>query len=257
MGRTRSDYPLKDYYSEIYGTYDRVNRIFTFGRDLYWRKVAARICLERAPDSILDVCTGTGDFLFELARQSDKKIKLTGFDFSQEMLNEARKKQPKSGEGEISLPISFVQGDVADMPFEDEEYDAVGITFGLRNLVYQNSRAEKHLREICRVLRKGGALVILESSRPASAVWRIFNTLYLRLILPYLGGLISGNISAYRYLAESSRNYYSVAEMSGILERAGFRVTRTKPLFLGSVMLVVAEKEQNCIFTHANGDNHR
>jgi demethylmenaquinone methyltransferase/2-methoxy-6-polyprenyl-1,4-benzoquinol methylase len=242
MGRTRSDHPLKDYYSQIFETYDRVNRIFTFGRDTYWRKVAARTCLEQAPRSILDVCTGTGDFLFELARQADREIKLTGYDFSDEMLDEAKKKQRELGKQKTSISISFIQGDVADMPFADEEYDAIGITFGLRNLVYQNSSANRHLEEIYRVLSKGGALVILESSRPANAVWRIFNTLYLRLILPYLGGLISGNLSAYRYLAESSRNYYSIGEMSVILEKAGFKVKQTRPLFLGSVMLVVAEK---------------
>jgi demethylmenaquinone methyltransferase/2-methoxy-6-polyprenyl-1,4-benzoquinol methylase len=242
MGRTRSDFPLKEYYSEIFGTYDRVNRIFTFGRDTYWRRMAARVCLEREPRSVLDVCTGTGDFLFELARQAGQEIKLTGYDFSDQMLDVARKKEREFGKKRVSIPISFIQGDVADMPFADEEYDAIGITFGLRNLVYQNSSADRHLEEMNRVLGKGGALVILESSRPSNAIWRIFNTLYLRLILPYLGGLISGNLGAYRYLAESSRNYYSIGEMSVILERAGFRVEQTRPLFLGSVMLVVAEK---------------
>jgi demethylmenaquinone methyltransferase/2-methoxy-6-polyprenyl-1,4-benzoquinol methylase len=94
------------------------------------------------------------------------------------------------------------------------------------------------------VLRRGGELVILESSKPSNGLWRFFNALYLRLILPYLGGIISGNLKAYRYLADSSRNYYSVSEMSEILGRAGFRITRTKPLFLGSVMLLVAERER-------------
>ncbi len=243
MGNTRSDFPLKDYYSEIHSTYDRVNRIFTFGRDRYWRRVAAGLCLEAGPGSVLDVCTGTGDFVLELARQAGKEVELTGFDFSSDMLNEAKLKQRTLAERETLAPVTFVQGDVAEMPFGDGQYDAVGITFGLRNLVYQNSRAKIHLSEIRRVLRKGGNLIILESSRPASAVWRLFNTLYLRMILPYLGGVISGNFGAYRYLAVSSRNYYSIGEMTEILRKAGFRVTKTRALFLGSVMLVVAEKK--------------
>ena len=242
MGKTRVDFPLRDYYSEIYGTYDRVNRIFTFGRDAHWRTVAALACLEAAPSSILDVCTGTGDFAFELARIAGKGVRLTGYDFSSEMLMEASRKQNQFSGKEDLVPVEFVQGDVAAMPFRDEQFDAIGITFGIRNLVYQNSAGEKHLSELRRVLRRGGQLVILESSRPSNAIWRFINSIYLRAILPYLGGMISGNLSAYRYLAESSRNYYSIREMSDILDRAGFRVKRSRPLFLGSVMLVVAER---------------
>ena len=247
MGKTQVDFPLRDYYSEIYGTYDRVNRIFTFGRDAHWRTVAARACLESDPASILDVCTGTGDFAFELARLAGKGVKLTGYDFSSEMLMEAsRKQQQLSGEEELAT-VKFIQGDVAAMPFRDEQFDAIGITFGLRNLVYQNSAGEKHLSEIRRVLRKGGQLVILESSRPSNVIWRMINSVYLRAILPYLGGAISGNLNAYRYLAESSRNYYSIREMSEILDRAGFLVKSSRPLFLGSVMLVVAERNREDI----------
>jgi demethylmenaquinone methyltransferase/2-methoxy-6-polyprenyl-1,4-benzoquinol methylase len=243
MGRTGSDFPLKDYYRDIYPTYDRVNRIFTFGRDRHWRKLAAQICLDSSPGSVLDICTGTGDFIFELARQSGGGVALTGYDFSDEMLNEARIKQQKLEGREKGAPVKFIQGDVAEMPFEDGQFDSAGITFGLRNLVYENSGAGRHLSEIHRVIREGGKFVILESSRPSNAVWRFLNTLYLRLVLPYLGGLISGNLPAYRYLATSSRNYYSIREMSRVLEDAAFSVVFTKALFLGSVMLLVAVRK--------------
>jgi demethylmenaquinone methyltransferase/2-methoxy-6-polyprenyl-1,4-benzoquinol methylase len=165
-------------------------------------------------------------------------IKFTGYDFSPEMLEEARKKSADAGQN-----IEFIEGNVAEMPFADNRFDTAGITFGIRNLIYENSNADRHLAEIHRVLRMNGRLVVLESSRPDSRIWRFFNGIYLQFILPWLGGLISGNLKAYSYLAKSSKNYYSRREMSRILEQAGFRVIRSRPLFLGSVMLLVAEKQ--------------
>ena len=277
--KENKDYPLKEFYQKIYGRYNLVNRIFTFGQDRNWRKKAVEECLGNAPRQVLDICTGTGDLVLEMAQTvaqtedsvlansaneaaweqepvasdlSEKAtranapsaaakpttIQFTGYDFSAEMLEKAREKATAA-----SASIDFIEGNVAEMPFDDNRFDTAGITFGIRNLVYENSNAEKHLAEIHRVLRMNGRLVVLESSRPDSRVWRFFNGIYLQLILPWLGGLISGNIKAYRYLAKSSQNYYSRKEMAAILEQAGFRVIRSRPLFLGSVMLLVAEKQ--------------
>ena len=94
------------------------------------------------------------------------------------------------------------------------------------------------------MLRPGGRLVVLESSRPENVLWRLFNSIYLRFILPYLGGLISGNLKAYKYLASSSKNYYTIKEMREILEMAGFEPYGSRSLFMGSVMLLVLEKKQ-------------
>ncbi len=243
MGDKREDFPLQNYYSDIYKSYDRVNHIFTFGRDRHWRQKAAAKCLDAGPKQILDLCTGTGDFVLELAHRAQENIQLTGYDFSPDMLAVGREKYTRISELKEIPTIAFVEGDVGDMPFEDNRFDAIGITFGIRNLVYENSNASRHLSEISRVLRPGGELIILESSRPDSSLWRFFNTLYLQLILPYLGGMISGNLKAYRYLASSSKNYYSMGEMGTILEEAGFEVTSGQPLFLGSVMLLVANKK--------------
>ncbi len=243
MGKEPSDFPLKDFYSDIHSTYDRVNRVFTFGRDVHWRKLAARWCLQASPRKVLDLCTGTGDFAFEVANQAGNGVEITGYDFSGEMLAEARIKQQQQENSGKRIPVAFIRGDVRQMPFEDGYFDAIGITFGLRNLVYENSAAGKHLEEIRRVLRRGGQLTVLESSTPASGIWRFFNTLYLRLVLPYLGGALSGNFRAYRYLATSSRNYYSLKEMGTLLEEAGFRVNASRALFLGSVMLIAAVRK--------------
>jgi len=238
----RTNYPLHEYYGDIYTSYDRVNRIFTFGRDRSWRRRAVEVCLRPGPRSVLDLCTGTGDFVLEAARQADEGISLTGYDFSADMLELARQKNRELSAVQGIPEINFLEGDAGEMPFEDGAFDVVGITFGIRNLIYQNTHAEKHLTEIRRVLGEAGRLIILESSKPSNAIWRFFNIIYLQFILPYLGGAISGNLKAYRYLARSSKNYYSIREMGNILAGAGFTVVENKPLFLGSVMLVVAEK---------------
>ncbi|MEA3460330.1 MAG: ubiquinone/menaquinone biosynthesis methyltransferase [Bacteroidota bacterium] len=245
MKEKQNDFPLHSFYGDIHSTYDRVNRIFTFGRDRSWRKNAARELLKSAPLRVLDLCTGTGDFALELARQSapiSNRIELTGFDFSIDMLQEARRKQEEIQSREKWPAIRFMEGDAGAMPFEDGRFDSMGITFGIRNLVYENSNAMKHLEEMNRVLRSGGQLVVLESSKPLSPLWRVFNGFYLRFILPYLGGLISGNLKAYQYLASSSKNYYTMEEMGKILDVAGFNMIRSRSLFLGSVMLLVLEK---------------
>ena len=245
MKEEQKDFPLHSFYGDIHASYDRVNRIFTFGRDRSWRKRAAKELLKSQPARVLDLCTGTGDFVLELANlsdHSDKGITLTGFDFSSDMLKEARKKQNEFQKRERQAEIHFLEGDAGEMPFEDGHFDSMGITFGIRNLVYKNSNATRHLAEMNRVMRTGGELVVLESSKPASPLWRFFNGIYLRFILPYLGGMISGNLKAYRYLASSSKNYYTREEMGKILEVAGFDLIRSKSLFLGSVMLLVLQK---------------
>jgi len=245
MKEGQENYPLHDFYGDIHSTYDRVNRVFTFGRDRAWRRKAAGEVIQGRPARVLDLCTGTGDFVLELAfkaSQSSLKTELTGFDFSSEMLKEARQKYHELRMG-ISIPdIQFEEGDAAEMPFQDGYFDSLGITFGIRNLVYANTSATRHLSEINRVLRPGGQLVVLESCRPGCPLWKVFNDFYLRFILPYLGGLISGNLKAYQYLARSSKNYYSIREMGMILEAAGFNMIRNRSLFMGSVMLLVLEK---------------
>lgn len=237
------DFPLQSFYGEIHLTYDRINRIFTFGRDLAWRRKAVAELLKNQPGRVLDLCTGTGDFILEVARRAGRDMELTGYDFSPEMLRLARQKYLQLSEREQVPAIEFVEGDAGAMPFAEGSFDALGITFGLRNLVYENSRAEQHLLEIQRVLKTHGHLVVLESSKPRNVIWRGLNSFYLRFILPYLGGAISGHLKAYQYLASSSKNYYTIREMVGILEEAGFRESVSRSLFMGSVMLLVMEKK--------------
>lgn len=237
------DYPLQSFYGDIHSTYDRINRIFTFGQDRVWRRKAVVELLRLQPERVLDLCTGTGDLVLEAARKAGQHTTLVGYDFSPAMLELASEKYKELGKREQLGTVEFLEGDAGNMPFDEGSFDALGISFGIRNLVYQNSAAMLHLKEINRVLRVGGNLVILESSRPLSPLWLMLNTLYLRLILPYLGGLISGNLKAYKYLANSSKNYYTIGEMARIMETAGFEVSSSRSLFLGSVMLLVLVKK--------------
>lgn len=238
MAKDKQDFPLQNYYETIYKKYDLVNRIFTFGQDQHWRKKAVAAITENNPESVLDICTGTGDLILEVGKNVPENCFLAAYDFSAEMLSKAKEK----AEGK-DLKIEFTEGNVASMSYATSTFDSAGISFGIRNLIYENSDADQHLAEMHRVIKPGGRLVILESSKPGNRIWRFFNNIYLQLILPYLGGIISGNLKAYKYLAQSSKNYYSRKEMSAILEKGGFMTIRSRSLFLGSVMLMVAEKQ--------------
>ncbi len=166
---SKMGFPLKTYYSKIYKRYDLVNRIFTFSMDERWRKITANECFKNHPQNILDLCCGTGDLTVKLAKKANGDSEVIGYDFSEHMLEIARQKLEKH-----HLNVDLVAGDVAQMPFENDFFDSIGTTFGFRNLVYENENREKHLEEIYRVLKKGGQLVIAESSKPGSAFVRFF-----------------------------------------------------------------------------------
>jgi demethylmenaquinone methyltransferase/2-methoxy-6-polyprenyl-1,4-benzoquinol methylase len=141
--------------------------------------------------------------------------------------------------------IRFIEGDVSEMPFSDNEFDGITIGFGFRNLTYNNSACQKHMSEINRVLKQGGRFYILESAIPRNPLVRVMYNLYLRLILLPLGGLISGNWRAYRYLALSSANYFSPDEIKSLLIRFGFIPESARSFFMGASNLIVAKKERS------------
>lgn len=233
------NFPLQRYYSRIYRRYDLVNRLFTWGMDVKWRRIAARTCLRDGPERIIDLCCGTGDLALELKKQAGNDLRVTGYDFSEEMLDQARKKAAARFSN-----LDFIQGDASDMPFRKEEFDALTIGFGFRNLTYRNENAPKHLAEISRIMKKRGRLYILESAVPSGKLIRFFYNLYLRMILIPLGGLVSGQWKAYRYLALSSANYYKVEELERLLADYGFRMVSTRTFFMGAANLLVAEKQE-------------
>jgi demethylmenaquinone methyltransferase/2-methoxy-6-polyprenyl-1,4-benzoquinol methylase len=235
----KTNYPLKEYYSHIYKSYDLVNRVFTLGLDNRWRKDAANKCLSYDPGKIIDLCCGTGDVVVQLAESAKRKISVTGYDFNSEMLEYAKAKVLKKNIN----GIDFIQGDAANMPFEKDSFDCMTIAFGFRNLCYNNSQSEKHLHEMNRVLNKAGKLVILESGVPSSTIIKLFYRLYLHLFLIPLGGILSGNWKAYKYLAKSAENFYTIDELEILLKKFGFKLLYVKRYFLGAANLIIAEKQ--------------
>lgn len=230
-------HPLQQYYSRIYKRYDLVNRLFTFGLDQRWRRDAIRLCLKGSPAQVLDLCCGTGDLAIGIAKMA-KEAEITGYDLNPHMLTLAIAKAKQQG----FTQIRFIQGDAGAMPFAEGEFDRITIGFGFRNLTWQNPDADRHISEMSRVLRPGGKLLILESAVPPNALVEKGYRLYLRFVLVPLGGLLSGDWNAYRYLAGSSSGFYSFDILSEMLARHQFRLEMSKRYLFGSANLLTATR---------------
>lgn len=232
------NHPLQFYYSRIYKTYDLVNRIFTFGLDKKWRNYTVKACLAKQPGCVLDLCCGTGDLTLALFKNAHSSMHITGYDLNPEMLELARKKAMQN-----QADVDFILGNAGSMPFSDNEFDAITIGFGFRNLTWHNSDREKYIREISRVLKPNGNLLILESARPENSVMAGLYNLYLKLILVPLGGMLSGSWKAYQYLAGSSAGFYNYAELQTILLEHRLDLHTRRIFLFGSVNLLIATKK--------------
>ncbi len=219
--------------------YDLVNRVITLGLDKQWRRLAARACLEGEPLRVLDLGCGTGDLTINLALLAEGGVEITGLDYSLPMLELAREKATKAGVGE---KVKFVHGEATRVPFPDGYFDCVGISFAFRNLTYKSPLRLPHLSEVLRLLKRGGRYVILESSQPRNRVIRALFHFYLRAFVAPAGMLLSGNSSAYHYLAESASRFYSAEEIKQMLLTAGFKEAGYRPLFFGAAGIHVATR---------------
>jgi demethylmenaquinone methyltransferase/2-methoxy-6-polyprenyl-1,4-benzoquinol methylase len=230
---------LHEMFTSVPPRYDLINHLITLGLDWRWRREAAKECLAALPGRMLDLCCGTGDLVIRVARIAKGDTELIGLDFSRPMLVIAAGKATGIGAGK---GISFIHDDATKMPFPDGYFDCVGISFGFRNLTYKNPLATQYQFEVFRVLKKGGRFVIVESSQPNNKLIRMLGHFYIRLVVPRLGYLLSGDRGAYRYLAESSTNYYAPEEVRNMLLEAGFAEVRYRPLFFGAAGIHVAVK---------------
>lgn len=230
--------PTQKIFTEVPPKYDFLNRLLTLNMDEGWRRKTATKILENKPGRILDLCCGTADLTMHIARNAPESAEIFGLDFSHTMLDRAKEKIAVFGEGRVKL----IQGDAGNMPFEDNYFDAIGISFGFRNLTFENPDAQLHISEILRVLKPGGRFVIVETSQPLNKLIRWGYHLYMKFFTAPIGGMFSGNRAAYDYLAYSGNNYWSIPELSDVLKKAGFRKTAGTPLLMGVSAIMVAEK---------------
>lgn len=219
-------------FNDIAPTYDKLNHILSLNIDRLWRKKAVKRLTESGPQRVLDLACGTGDSSFALAEAGVPTV--LGLDLSEGMLAVAREKAARLGFENVSFQLE----DALTMPFEDESIDAVMIAFGIRNF----EDREGCLKEIRRVLRPGGRLVIVELSVPSFAPARFVYKLYFLHILPFIGKLLSGNKAAYLYLPHSVLRFPKPEEFSSTIRGCGFRSVTHKALSLGLCRIFEAAK---------------
>lgn len=212
--------------------YDRLNHIMSFGIDRLWRKRAVHTIADSPkPLQILDVASGTGDFAIAIAQQVHPESEITGIDLSEKMLEVGRTKVPDN--------IRLQQGDVEALPFPDNTFDRVSVAFGIRNFEH----LEQGLSEMHRVLCPGGKMVILELSYPDNPLFLWGYKLYTLHILPFIGGLISGDRKAYTYLPHSILAFPKADTIVPMLQNIGFRQVRARRFTFGTCVMYVGEKQ--------------
>ncbi len=208
--------------------YDLLNRVLSFGIDRRWRKKAVAMLREAQPERILDVATGTADLALEALTLDPQKV--VGVDISEEMLKIGREKIDRLG---LADRVTLQRGDAEKLPFSDRQFDAVLVAFGVRNF----EDLDRGLSEIRRVLKPGGALVVLEFSRPRAFPVKQLYRFYSRVVLPRVGGAVSRDAGAYRYLPDSVAAFPDGEEFLERMRRAGYADLRWQPLTLGIAAL--------------------
>lgn len=227
---------IRKIFNSIAGDYDRLNHLLSLGTDRRWRRRALKAIVERGrAQEILDVACGTGDFSIDIASAAAPGTIVTGLDLSEGMLAVMREKVARKGlEGRIRL----LQGNCESLPFPDGSFDCVTIAFGIRNFEHR----EVALKEILRVLRPGCRLVILELSVPENPVLRWFYNIYFTHVLPFVGGIISGDKAAYRYLPASVLKFPGRKEWMATMEACGYREVTHKSFTFGICRMYTGNK---------------
>ncbi len=221
-------------FDTISGNYDELNRVISFGIDVKWRKKVLKIVSDKNPQNVLDIATGTGDLAILMAKTSAKKI--IGLDLSAGMLEVGKKKISAKN---LSNTIEMVLGDSEQIPYQDNYFDAITVSFGVRN--FEN--LEKGLSEILRVLKPNGVFVILETSVPTKFPYKQGYAFYTKYILPTIGKLFSKDNVAYGYLSESASVFPFGEQLNNILRKIGFIDVEALPQTFGVATIYKASKK--------------
>lgn len=225
---------VKKMFDNIAPDYDKLNHILSLNIDKNWRKKAVRELADEArPLNVLDVACGTGDFTIEIARKVPQGSTVVGVDISDGMIAVGLEKLAKLG-----IDAALEVADCEALPYEDNTFDRISVGFGVRNFEH----LELGLSEMYRVLAPGGKLVILELSVPSNAFIRWCYKLYFLKILPFIGGLVSGDRSAYEYLPASVLRFPAPDKFMSIMKSAGFDVVEHRAITLGVCRMYIGKK---------------
>ena len=226
---------IQQMFDGIAPSYDKLNHILSLGVDKCWRRRALRETVDGSVQQILDVACGTGDSTIALAKGAALGSRITGVDISEGMMALIMRKAAREG---VHDRIRLQVADGENLPFEEGTFHRVTCAFGIRNFEHK----EKGLEEFLRVLKHGGKVVILELSVPQNKVVHWFYDLYFLHILPWIGGMVSGNKEAYKYLPASVHAFPSPEQFCRMMDQAGYRRVRHKSFTLGLCRMYVGEK---------------
>jgi demethylmenaquinone methyltransferase/2-methoxy-6-polyprenyl-1,4-benzoquinol methylase len=222
-------------YNEVAKTYEMVNHVLTLGLDVRWRKKAARIAAQKGGTLWLDVCSGTGEMAQNLSALSNENVQIFAVDFSYPMLKKTMEKR--------DIPNVYpVIAEAGILPFVDESFNLVTISFATRNLNPRKEVLESYIEEFNRILKPGGYFVNLETSQPSSKWIKHFFHFYVKRIVKPLGWILSGSKAGYRYLSFTIQHFYAPKEFAQILHQRGFSEVEYHKLLLGISAIHVAKK---------------
>ncbi len=220
---------VNDLFARIARRYDFLNDLQSFGLHRLWKRRVVKLAQIKTGARALDLCCGTGDISFALARGG---AETTGLDFSPQMLEVAAQRQSVNSKLKIQN-LKFIQGDAQQLPFPENSFDIVTVGYGLRNL----TSWERGLDEMLRVAKPGARLIVLDFGKPANALWRAIYFTHLKMSVPLMGWLFCGDASAYAYILESLKHYpaqLAVAEKMRALKLNNVRVIN----LLGGAMAI-------------------
>lgn len=224
---------VEEMFDSISARYDFLNHLLSLGIDKGWRRRVRKSIAAASPKKILDVATGTADLAVELTQLGD--VHITGVDISRGMLDMGAIKIRNK---HLDQKITLQQADSENLPFSDNEFDAITVAFGVRN--YEN--LEKGLSEMGRVLKTGGQLAVLEFSQPTNKFVGAFYWFYFKNVLPFVGRLFSKHSNAYTYLPESVSKFPEGRDFAVIAEKCGYHKVDIHPLTFGISTLYICEK---------------